>query len=186
MKEFPPIEPIAGIVLLALILTAPYLNSLFDTGSDELGPTYIEWHLTTFNETWRIKVDAIRTINASNVSFGVDGPRDCLPKIDDPSGFPVPMMGDLDDAAFSQAAFNASNLTFGDYFHSRDPDGLRNRNITLFIVFVDVDGDGSLSSGDEIWMRDCGQSGPCTDEADFVLVNREVNKAYGRLPLPKP
>jgi len=184
MKGLPHVELIAGIVLIAVAFGALYLHEGSESSPVVPDPTAIEWKISVVNDTWRIDIDDIEPIDPANVSVAIIGPTDCLPKIDDPSGFPVPLMGDLDDMVFNGTAFGNANVTFGEYFHSRDPDGLRNMNITLFMVFVDVDGDGLLSSGDEIWVRTGGQAGPCTSNGKIKMVNNEVDEAYGSLTLP--
>jgi len=178
------ISIVASIILIAVAFGALYLHDGSESPPTEPDPTAIEWRISTVNDTWRIEIMDIEPIAPANVSVAIIGPTDCLPKIDDPSGFPVPLMGDLDDMVFNGSSYNDSNVTFGEYFHSRDLDGLRNMNITLFMVFVDVDGDGLLSSGDEIWIRTGGQAGPCTSNGKIKMVNNEVDGAYGSLPLP--
>ena len=184
ISDINTISIVASFILIGCAFTAFLIHDDGGTPTITPDPTAIEWKISVVNDTWRIEIDDIEPIDPANVSVAIIGPTDCLPKIDDPSGFPVPLMGDLEDMVFNGSSYNDSNVTFGDYFHSRDPDGLRNMNITLFMVFVDVDGDGLLSSGDEIWVRTGGQAGPCTSNGNIKMVNNEVDAAYGSLTLP--
>ena len=192
-KKKDPIDIVVASTIVTILALSIAFVSTMEWGSTESTeatepvprPT-IAWRVSVEGDNYIIEIIDVHPESLDEVSWTILTDSRLVNSWDDPSGENLRVEGDLIDINFTHQDYNQADVTHYHKFYSRDPTGTppQSRNHTLFMVYMDVNTDGKLSSGDVIWIRSAENGGPADEDYRFRLINERAGEAYGELILP--
>ncbi len=189
----------AGILIVAYIITGIALGALYyfwmdggdgdpsDGGYGDNGEvTTIAWMVSVEGDNYIVEIIQFDPMDLDDVGFTVLNINFLVANWDDPDGESIRIEGGLDDINFVQSDYDTADTRPYNTFYSREPvgDPPKSTNVTLCIVFMDVDGDHRIGSGDVIWIRSMDNGGAADEDYRFRLIDESRGEAIGDITLP--
>jgi len=191
-KNEEAVSPVIAVILMVAItvVLAAVLYVWAQSFAGEGGSiTTIAWSVSVEGDNYIIEIIDVASERLDEVSWSILNLNRLVTTWEDPFGDTLRMEGDMIDVNFSQAAYDnppAPAVKEDDKFYNTDPevDPHLSTNHTLCLVYMDVNSDGKLNSGDVIWIRSTVNGGAADEDFRFRMVNEQVGKAYGEKILP--
>ena len=190
-KDDEAVSPVIAVILMVaitVVLAAVlYVWAQSFTSRQETNLT-IGWNVETRNDNYRIDIITVDTIGLNEVAFSLLTDNFVPASTDDGMGGTLRFNEvDVDDVNFTQADYDAADSdpdlnTWYNLFYEKDGGGLN--NATAYIVFIDVNSDGKMNSGDTFWIRSYDNGGLAREDYVFRLLNKQLDKKYGDMVLP--
>ncbi len=189
-KDEEAVSPVIAVILMVaitVVLAAVLYVWAQSFAGDQSGVTTIAWQVSVEGNNYIIEIIDVNSESLDEVGWSVLNTNRLVTtweNIHNPSD-DIRMEGDLMDVNFTQSAYNAADEQAYNKFYSQDPivPG-ETLNHTLCVVFMDVNADGKLSSGDVIWIRSEENNGCADEDFRFRMINNKESQAYGELVLP--
>ncbi len=172
-------------VLVGLVMTAGCSeDDDSDEGEWEQVGVSIAWDLNVQVDNYRIDIIHVEAESLDVVTWSVHDEDMLVVDWDDPDGRNVRMQDDLSEINHSSDDYDIAVTKLSGTFYSRNRTGSASRNQTLCVVFMDINADGMMSSGDAIWIRSLDNDGCAGENYRFRLFNERVGDDYGERTLP--
>ena len=180
LKVFGRME-VAGLIVLIALLTTISIQTWNRSEDPDPEPYSLDWRFSTC--CFEI-IEIEPSIDLEDVQWSILDLNGTVATWEDPSGELIEMRGSLADVNFSQSGYDDADEICYNKYYSRNPVGPPpvSTNHTLCIVFMDVNSDGEISSGDVIWVRSVDNGGAADD--DFSLRLKTSRGLLGELLLP--
>ncbi|MCI0496684.1 MAG: type IV pilin [Thermoplasmata archaeon] len=187
-KNDEAVSPVIAVILMVAItvVLAAVLYvwaQSFTTGQDQA--LTIGWNQEVVGDNYRIDIISVDTIGTDEVAFSLLNPQYAPVAVDNGLGEDIRFSEiDLDIVKYVEGDFDDAEtdpilMTWDETFYEQD-DGA---NETAYVIFMDVNDDDKVNSGDVIWIRSAENDGAADEDYHFRLINKQQDKAYGTLDL---
>jgi flagellin-like protein len=189
-KDEEAVSPVIAVILMVaitVVLAAVLYVWAQSFAGDTKGVTTIAWGMEEHGGDYLISITTVEPTPLEDVTWTILDENRIIADKDDPGTLNVRMDGNLDEILWDVGERDDADVTVEDRWYSQDPDAdpVASNNHTLYIVYIDTDEDGKLSSGDSIWIRSYENDDPLAgrgiaeEDFRFRMVNDNNGNQYG-------